>query len=86
MKVGVYMVDLGEWEEMNAAYLEVFGERTPARFAVGVSWLLSARAPSSTASRTGARVRQRRRQSAPLPGSARTSPSGPISKPPKSRT
>jgi hypothetical protein len=21
------MVDLGEWEEMNAAYLEVFGER-----------------------------------------------------------
>ena len=40
VKVGVYMVDLGEWEEMNAAYLEVFGERTPARFAVGVSSLL----------------------------------------------
>ena len=40
VKVGVYMVDLGEWEAMNAAYLEAFGERTPARFAVGVSSLL----------------------------------------------
>ena len=49
VKVGVYMVDLGEWEEMNAAYLEVFGERTPARFAVGSARCCSAPAPSSTA-------------------------------------
>jgi 2-iminobutanoate/2-iminopropanoate deaminase len=40
VKVSVYMVDPSEWQEMNAAYLGVFGERTPARFAVGVSSLL----------------------------------------------
>src|SRR5215218_2027796 len=40
VKVSVYMVDLGEWEAMNRAYLEVFGERTPARIAVGCASLL----------------------------------------------
>ena len=40
VKVSVYMTDLGEWEAMNAAYLEVFGERTPARIAVGCDSLL----------------------------------------------
>lgn len=40
VKVSVYMTDLGEWEEMNAAYLEIFGERTPARIAVGCASLL----------------------------------------------
>ena len=29
-----YLTDLGEWEEMNRAYLEVLGPRTPARIAV----------------------------------------------------
>jgi 2-iminobutanoate/2-iminopropanoate deaminase len=40
VKVSVFMPDLGEWEAMNAAYLEVFGERTPARIAVGCAALL----------------------------------------------
>ena len=40
VKVSVYMTDLGEWEAMNAAYLEVLGERTPARIAVGCDSLL----------------------------------------------
>jgi 2-iminobutanoate/2-iminopropanoate deaminase len=40
VKVSVYMPDLGEWEAMNAAYLEVFGEQTPARIAVGCASLL----------------------------------------------
>jgi 2-iminobutanoate/2-iminopropanoate deaminase len=40
VKVSVYQVDLGEWDELNRAYLEVFGERTPARIAVGCSALL----------------------------------------------
>ena len=34
------MTDLGEWDAMNAAYLEVFGPRTPARIAVGCASLL----------------------------------------------
>jgi len=38
--VSVYMPDLGEWDEMNRAYVEVFGERTPARIAVGCNALL----------------------------------------------
>lgn len=40
VKVSVYMPDLGEWDEMNRAYLQVFGERTPARIAVGCNALL----------------------------------------------
>ena len=34
------MTDLGEWDAMDAAYLEVFGPRTPARIAVGCASLL----------------------------------------------
>ena len=34
------MPDLDEWDEMNGAYLEVFGDRTPARIAVGCNALL----------------------------------------------
>lgn len=40
VKVSVYMTDLSEWGDMNAAYLEVFGERTPARIAIGCASLL----------------------------------------------
>ena len=40
VKVGVFMPDLGEWDAMNAAYLDVIGERTPARIAVGCDALL----------------------------------------------
>ena len=40
VKVSVYMTDLGEWEEMNAAYLEAFGPGTPARIAIGCASLL----------------------------------------------
>jgi 2-iminobutanoate/2-iminopropanoate deaminase len=40
VKVSVYMVDLGEWEAMNAAYMDVFGPHTPARITVGVAALL----------------------------------------------
>ena len=40
VKVSVYMTDLGEWEAMNRAYLDVFGEHTPARIAVGCASLL----------------------------------------------
>jgi 2-iminobutanoate/2-iminopropanoate deaminase len=40
VKVSVYMTDLGEWEEMNRAYLDVFGAHTPARIAVGCASLL----------------------------------------------
>jgi 2-iminobutanoate/2-iminopropanoate deaminase len=40
VKVSVYMTDLSEWGDMNAAYLEVFGERTPARIALGCASLL----------------------------------------------
>ena len=40
VKVGVFMPDLGEWEAMNAAYLEVFGAHTPARIAIGCADLL----------------------------------------------
>jgi len=39
-KVSVYMTDLGEWDAMNRAYLEVLGDHTPARIAVGCSSLL----------------------------------------------
>lgn len=40
VKVSVFIPDLGEWEAMNAAYLEVFGPHTPARIAVGCASLL----------------------------------------------
>jgi enamine deaminase RidA (YjgF/YER057c/UK114 family) len=40
VKVGVHMPDLGEWDAMNAAYLDVLGERTPARIAIGCASLL----------------------------------------------
>ena len=40
VKVTCYLTDLGEWEEMNQAYLEVFGPDTPARIAVGCASLL----------------------------------------------
>jgi 2-iminobutanoate/2-iminopropanoate deaminase len=40
VKVSVYMPDLGEWDDMNRAYLEVFGPLTPARIAVGCAALL----------------------------------------------
>jgi 2-iminobutanoate/2-iminopropanoate deaminase len=40
VKVSVFMPDLSEWEAMNAAYLELFGEHTPARIAIGCADLL----------------------------------------------
>jgi 2-iminobutanoate/2-iminopropanoate deaminase len=40
VNVSVYMPDLGEWDEMNRAYLQVFGDPTPARIAVGCDALL----------------------------------------------
>ncbi len=44
VEVTAYLADLAEWDAMNAAYLEAFGERTPARIAVGCpSLLLGAR-------------------------------------------
>jgi 2-iminobutanoate/2-iminopropanoate deaminase len=40
VKVTVYMTDLAEWEEMNAAYVQAFGPETPARIAIGCASLL----------------------------------------------
>ena len=40
VKVSVYMPDLGEWQAMNRAYLDVIGAHTPARIAVGCAALL----------------------------------------------
>ena len=40
VKVSVFMPDLGEWQAMNAAYLEIFGEQTPTRIAIGCADLL----------------------------------------------
>ena len=40
VKVTVYMTDLGEWQAMSEAYLEVFGPHTPARIAIGCAGLL----------------------------------------------
>jgi len=40
VKVSAYLPDLGEWEAMNAAYVDVFGAHTPARIAVGCDALL----------------------------------------------
>ena len=52
--VSVYMPDLGEWDAMNTAYLEVFGPNTPARIAIGCSALLfGARAEFDCVAYTG---------------------------------
>jgi 2-iminobutanoate/2-iminopropanoate deaminase len=40
VKVSAFLPDLGEWQAMNAAYLEVFGEQTPTRIAIGCGDLL----------------------------------------------
>jgi enamine deaminase RidA (YjgF/YER057c/UK114 family) len=40
VKVSAFLPDLGEWQDMNAAYLEIFGELTPARIAIGCGDLL----------------------------------------------
>ena len=40
VKVNAYLVDLGEWDAMNEAYLATFGPQTPARIAVGCASLL----------------------------------------------
>ncbi len=40
VKVSAYLVDLGDWDAMNDAYVGVFGPRTPARIAVGCASLL----------------------------------------------
>ena len=40
VKVSVYLPDLGEWDAMNRAYLDVLGPHTPARIAVGCAALL----------------------------------------------
>jgi enamine deaminase RidA (YjgF/YER057c/UK114 family) len=40
LKVNVCMTDLGGWEAMNEAYVQAFGERTPARITVGCASLL----------------------------------------------
>ena len=40
VKVTAYLTDLDAWDAMNAAYIEAFGPRTPARIAIGCSGLL----------------------------------------------
>ena len=40
VKVSVFLPDLAEWQDMNTAYLEVFGEQTPTRIAIGCADLL----------------------------------------------
>jgi 2-iminobutanoate/2-iminopropanoate deaminase len=37
--VDVYLLDITDFEAMNAAYVEVFGEHRPARTAIGVAAL-----------------------------------------------
>ncbi len=39
-KCTVYMTDLGEFDAMNAAYAEMFGDNKPARACVGVASLI----------------------------------------------
>lgn len=39
VKVNVYLTDMSTFEEMNDAYLSVFGDRVPARITVGCSAL-----------------------------------------------
>jgi 2-iminobutanoate/2-iminopropanoate deaminase len=60
VKVSVYMIDLGEWEAMNDAYLSVIGPRTPARIAVGcASLLFGARIELDCVAYTGSAVDER---------------------------
>jgi 2-iminobutanoate/2-iminopropanoate deaminase len=40
VKVSVFMTDLGEWDALNEAYVDVFGPHTPARIAIGCDALL----------------------------------------------
>jgi enamine deaminase RidA (YjgF/YER057c/UK114 family) len=40
VKISVFMPDLSEWAAMNEAYLDVIGDHTPARIAVGCDALL----------------------------------------------
>ena len=39
VKVNIYLTDMSRFSEMNAAYLEYFGDSPPARITVGVSEL-----------------------------------------------
>lgn len=39
VKVNVYLADMGQYAEMNAAYLDFFGDRPPARATVGCAGL-----------------------------------------------
>ena len=39
VKVNVYLTDMSSFEEMNEAYMSVFGEHPPARITVGCSAL-----------------------------------------------
>lgn len=39
VKVNVYLTDMSTFQEMNEAYLSVFGDAVPARITVGVSAL-----------------------------------------------
>ena len=39
VKVNVYLTDMSKFEEMNEAYMSVFGEKVPARITVGCSAL-----------------------------------------------
>ena len=39
MHVDVYLLDIADFETMNAAYVEAFGEHRPARTAIGVAAL-----------------------------------------------
>jgi 2-iminobutanoate/2-iminopropanoate deaminase len=39
VKVNAYMTDMSEFEQMNDAYLSVFGDKPPARITVGVNEL-----------------------------------------------
>ena len=40
VKVTAYLTDLSQWDEMNRAYIDVFGSQTPSRIAVGCTDLL----------------------------------------------
>ncbi|GJL93080.1 RidA family protein [Hyphococcus sp.] len=39
LHINVFLVDMSEFDAMNRAYIEVMGERRPARTAIGVSGL-----------------------------------------------
>jgi 2-iminobutanoate/2-iminopropanoate deaminase len=38
-KTTVFLADIGDYDEMNVAYIQLFGEPRPARSAVGVAGL-----------------------------------------------